>query len=221
LQKQRTASLGLTNIIEFKEIDAERIDTDLQPLLQLSSFNAVLCRWELMFVPNLTSTLTSIYKLLSSGEKVAAAVWSEPKKVPKLYAVIDFVIRNVGISSTITDNHSSNYAKIFSPFRLTNINIVKDALVEAGFKDIHIEYLSVAFEFASAEEYVRFAKTIIAPLQDILDNETERRREEIWKMLTKEVDREYVTVSNYNNNIDHNRSIRMDNETICIVERKL
>jgi hypothetical protein len=48
-------------------------------------------------------------------------------------------------------------------------------------------------------------------------------REEIWKMLTKEVDREYVTVSNDNdnNNIDHNRSIRMDNETICIVGRKL
>jgi enediyne biosynthesis protein CalE5 len=222
LQKQRTASLGLTNIIEFKEIDAERIDTDLQPLLQLSSFNAVLCRWGLMFVPNLTSTLTSIYKLLSSGGKVAAAVWSEPIKVPKLYAAIDFVTKEIGISSTITDNNST-YAKIFSPFSLANINIVKDALVEAGFKDIHIEYLSVAFEFASAEEYIRFAKTIIAPLQDILDNETERRREEIWKMLTKEVDREYVTVSNYNNNnnIDHNRSIRMDNETICIVGRKL
>ena len=148
-------------------------------------------------------------------------VW--PINVPKLYAAIDFVIRNVGISSTITDNHSSTYAKIFSPFRLANINIVKDALVEAGFKDIHIEYLNVAFEFASAEEYVRFAKAIIAPLQDILANETERRREEIWKMLTKEVDRKYVTVrdNDDNNNIDHNRSIRMDNETICIVGRKL
>lgn len=43
-------------------------------------------------------------------------------------------------------------------------------------------------------------------------------------MLTKEVDRKYVTVNkdnNNNNNIDHNRSIRMDNETICIVGRKL
>jgi len=54
-----------------------------------------------------------------------------------------------------------------------------------------------------------------------LTNETERRREEIWKMLTKEIDRKYVTVSDDNNNIDHNRSIRMDNETICIVGRKL
>ena len=49
-----------------------------------------------------------------------------------------------------------------------------------------------------------------------------RRREEIWKMLTKEIDRKYVTVSDDdNNNIDYNRSIRMDNETICIVGRKL
>lgn len=41
-------------------------------------------------------------------------------------------------------------------------------------------------------------------------------------MLTKEVDRKYVTVNkDNNNNIDHNRSIRMDNETICIVGRKL
>lgn len=32
IAKQRTASFGLTDIIEFKEIDAERIDTDLQPL---------------------------------------------------------------------------------------------------------------------------------------------------------------------------------------------
>jgi ubiquinone/menaquinone biosynthesis C-methylase UbiE len=65
IAKQRAVSFGLQDIIEFKEIDAERIDIDLQPLLQpYSSFNAVLCRWGLMFVPNLTSTLKSIYKVL-------------------------------------------------------------------------------------------------------------------------------------------------------------
>ena len=75
IAKQRSISFGLQDIVEFKEIDAERIDIDLQSLLQLSSFNAVLCRWVLMFVPNLiTSTLTNIHKLLSSGGKVATAV---------------------------------------------------------------------------------------------------------------------------------------------------
>lgn len=209
---------GLQDIVEFKEIDAERIDMDLQSL-QLSSFNAVLCRWGLMFVPNLTSTLKSIYKLLSSGGKVAAAVWSEPAKVPKLYTAIDFVTREIDISSTITDNDST-YARILSPFSLANINVVKDALIQVGFKDINIEYLNVVFEFASGEDYTNFAKEIIAPLTNILTNETETRREEIWKALAKEVERKYVSANN-NSNIGHNRSIKMDNETICIVGRKI
>jgi ubiquinone/menaquinone biosynthesis C-methylase UbiE len=216
IAKERAASFGLEDIVEFKEIDAEKIvDIDLQSLLlPYSSFNAVLCRWGLMFVPNLTSTLKSIYKVLSSGGKVAAAVWSKPTKVPKLYAAIDFVAREKGISLTLIDNHS-NYADILlRPFNLANIDIVKEALVEAGFKNIHIEYLNIVFEFASAEDYVRFAKAIIAPIQEILANETETRREKIWKALTEEVKRKYVTANN------NNKSIRMDNETICIVGRK-
>ena len=215
IAKERATSFGLQDIVEFKEIDAERIDIDLEPLLQqLSSFNAVLCRWGLMFVPNLTSTLKSIYKVLSFDGKVAAAVWSEPIKVPKLYATIDFVTKEIGIPSTNTDNNST-YAKILRPFSLANINIVKDALLEVGFKDIHIESLNVVFEFVSAEDYVRFAKAIIAPIQEILTNETETRREKIWKTLAEEVERKYVDVNN------NNKSIRMDNETICIVGRKL
>jgi ubiquinone/menaquinone biosynthesis C-methylase UbiE len=214
IAKQRAVSFGLQDIIEFKEIDAERIDIDLQSQLQPPSFNAVLCRWGLMFVPNLTSSLKSIHKVLSPGGKVAAAVWSEPAKVPKLYAAIDFVTKEMDIPFTITDNHSSTFAKILTPFNLANINILKDALVEVGFKNIHIEYLNIVFEFASAEDYVRFAKAIIAPIQEILANETETRREKIWKALTEEVKRKYVTANN------NNKSIRMDNETICIVGRK-
>jgi len=221
IAKQRAASFGLQDIVEFKEIDAEKIDFDLQPLLPpYSSFNAVLCRWGLMFVPNLTSTLKSIYKVLSSGGKVSATVWSEPAKVPKLYAAIDFVTKEMGIPFTITDNHSSTFDKILTPFNLANINILKEGLIEAGFKDIHIEYLNVIFEFASAKDYTNFAKEIIAPLHDILANETEKRREEIWEALAEEIKKKYVLINKHNNNKEYNKSIQMNNETICIVGRK-
>ena len=218
IAKERAASFGLEDIVEFKEIDAEKIDIDLQSQLQPPFFNPILCRWGLMFLPNLTLTLTNMHKLLSSGGKVVAVVWSEPSKVPKLYAAIDFVTREMGISSTITDNHS-NYAKTLSPFNLANIDIVKEALVEAGFKDIHIEYLNVIFEFASAKDYTNFAKEIIAPLQDMLANETEKRREEIWEALAEEIEKKYVILNNSNNK-EYDKSIRMDNETICIVGKK-
>jgi ubiquinone/menaquinone biosynthesis C-methylase UbiE len=211
IAKERTVSLGLQNIVEFKEVDAEKIlDLQQQPL---SPFAAVLCRWGLMFFPNLASTLTNIYKLLSSGGRIAAAVWSEPTKVPKLYTAIDIVTQKLGISSTTAYAH---YTEILSPFSLANINIVNNALVEAGFKDIHTEYLKITFEFLSAEDYTDFAKQIIAPIHNLLANETEKRKEEIWKAVTEEVARRYY--------IDNNNStgsvVRMDNECIIIVGRK-
>ena len=68
IAKQRANSLGLENIIEFKEADAETID------LPASSFNAVFCRWGLMFLPNLTMTLINMHKLLSPDGRIARCV---------------------------------------------------------------------------------------------------------------------------------------------------
>jgi ubiquinone/menaquinone biosynthesis C-methylase UbiE len=48
IAKQRAAALGLQDVIEFRQADAE-----MQELLE-SSFDVVLCRWGLMFMPNLT-----------------------------------------------------------------------------------------------------------------------------------------------------------------------
>ena len=213
IAKERAMSLGLQNIVEFKEVDAEKI-LDLQQQQQpLSPFDAVLRRWGLMFFPNAVSTLTNIYKLLSSGGRIAAAVWSEPAKVPKLYTAIDIVTQKLGISSATAYAH---YPEILSPFCLANINIVKNALIEAGFKDIHTEYMNITFEFSSAEDYTNFAKQIIAPIHNLLVNETEKRKEEIWKAVTEKVARRYY--------IDDNNStgsvVRMDNECIIIVGRK-
>jgi ubiquinone/menaquinone biosynthesis C-methylase UbiE len=213
IAKERTVSLGLQNIVEFKEVDAEKIlDLQQQPL---SPFTVVLCRWGLMFFPNLALTLTNIYKLLSSGGRIAAAVWSEPAKVPKLYTAIDIVTQKLGISSITAYAH---YTEILSPFSLANINIVNNALVEAGFKDVHTEYLNVTFEFVSAEDYSDFARQIIPPIHNLLANETEKRKEEIWKAVTEEVARRYYIDDDNNNGTGS--VVRMDNECIIIVGRK-
>jgi ubiquinone/menaquinone biosynthesis C-methylase UbiE len=213
IAKERAISLGLQNIVEFKEVDAEKI-LDLQQQQQpLSPFAAVLCRWGLMFFPNLASTLTNIYKLLSSGGRIAAAVWSEPAKVPKLYTAINIVTQKLGISSTAY----AHYREILSPFSLANINIVNNALVEAGFKDIHTEYLNITFEFLSAEDYTDFAKQIIAPIHNLLANETEKIKEEIWKAVAEEVARRYHIDDDDNST---GSVVRMDNECIIIVGRK-
>jgi SAM-dependent methyltransferase len=205
IAKQRSNSLGLENIIEFKEADAETID------LPASSFNAVLCRWGLMFFPNLITTLVNIRKLLSPGGRIAAAVWSEPAKVPKLYTAINVVTRELGISS-----YSHAYNKALSPFRLANITTLKDAFIQAGFTGVSIEYLNVVFEFASAEDYTDFAISIIGPIQNMLANEDEKRKQEIHKAITDEVAIKYNAPANTDDKMTKSGSISMNNESICI-----
>jgi ubiquinone/menaquinone biosynthesis C-methylase UbiE len=76
IAKERAASLGLQDIIEFKESDAEILE------LPDSAYDAVLCRWGLMLLPNLDATLSKIHDSLVSGGRFAAAVWADASKVP-------------------------------------------------------------------------------------------------------------------------------------------
>jgi len=73
-QGQRASSLVLQDVIEFREGDAETIS------LPSSTFDAVVCRWGLMFLPDLRVGLSNIYRSLVEGGQLAAAVWASPEK---------------------------------------------------------------------------------------------------------------------------------------------
>ena len=82
IARQRAASLGLQDVIDFKEGDAETID------LPSSKFDAALCRWGLIYLPDLKAGLSNIHRSLVDGGRLAAAVWASPDKVPFLSVVM-------------------------------------------------------------------------------------------------------------------------------------
>jgi SAM-dependent methyltransferase len=61
-------------VVEFKEGEAETID------LPTAKFDAVLCQWGLMFLPDLSTGLSNIYRSFVDGGRLAAAVWASPDK---------------------------------------------------------------------------------------------------------------------------------------------
>jgi ubiquinone/menaquinone biosynthesis C-methylase UbiE len=134
IARHRAASLGLHNTIEFKESDVESLQ------LQSSSFDAVLCRWGLMFLPNLDGALKNIFNALKNeGGRLAAAVWSSPSKTPFIGLPMNIIIRELEIpdpnisslsSTTIANN------RVLGPFSLADERILKGSLQKAGFKDI-------------------------------------------------------------------------------------
>ncbi len=197
IARQRATSLGLENIMEFKESDAEVID------LPDSSFNAVLCRWGLMFLPNLSGALSNIHKTLVPDGYLAAAVFATPDKVPFLGLAIN-TVRNETRAPPPPPGTPG-------PFSLADENQLRKSLIEIGFKDVHTEHLNTVFEFDSAQDYTQFQKELTAPIIAMLANETKSRRDEIWNKVTE-------AAKKYSD--DDDGHIKLSYESICIVGRK-
>jgi ubiquinone/menaquinone biosynthesis C-methylase UbiE len=210
--RQRAESLGLQNIIEFKEGDIESLQ--LQPL----SFDAVLCRWGLMFLPNLDDTLKNIFNALKEGGgegeggKLATAVWSSQSNTPFVGFPMSIILRELNVPSPSPNISMDSTSLNLGPCSLADENILKNSLGKAGFKDIQIERQNVTFEFASANDYVNHVRDIAAPLKSLLDKESEKKQEEIWKVVAKEVK------DNFTNTDDG--SVIMNNECICFAAAK-
>lgn len=192
IARQRAISLGLQDMIEFKEGDAETIS------LPASAFDAVLCRWGLMFLPDLRDGLSNIYRSLVNSGHLAAAVWASPDKVPFL---------SVAMNTVVKETHKPlPPSGTPGPFKLADQNIVTNALLDCGFKDTIVERINVIFTFSSAEEYTQFNQSIAAPINAMLAGQSPERREEIWKAVT-ETARSYT---------DNTGNVKLDNESICI-----
>jgi enediyne biosynthesis protein CalE5 len=196
IARQRAASIGLQDVIEFKEGDAETIS------LPDSAFDAVLCRWGLMFLPDLGEGLSNIYSSLVNGGYLAAAVWASPDKVPFLSVSMKTVVKETGKPMPPSGTPG--------PFKLADQSIITDALSKCGFKDITVERINVIFTFSSPEEYTQFNQAIAAPINAMLADQSRKRKEEIWKAVTESASR-YV---------DATGNVKLDNESICICAKK-
>lgn len=199
IAEERARSTGLHEVIEFKQSDAESLELETN-----QAFNSIICRWGLMFLPNLDNALSNMLRLLVPGGKMAAAVWSEPSKVPLISMPINIARQEL---------HAPLLGQgIPGPFSLADIDALKKSLEKAGFAEIKSETIRVVFEFSSAEEYAEFNQDIAAPVRTMLANETEERKQEIWNAVTDQAKQRFVEK-------DTGR-IKLDNEAICIVGSK-
>jgi len=145
---ERAAALGLKNI-EFRESDAESL------AISERDFDAVTCRWGLMFMPDLNAALTRLRDRLAPGGRLATAVWSTTDKVPMI---------SVGAEAVR---------------QLAGLPILKGALEATGFSDVAIERLNVAYEFESAETFAQFREDVSAPFRALLARQTPELRQKI------------------------------------------
>ena len=193
--RERAADLGLDNLIEFHVGDIEALEADEH------SFDAALCRWGLMFVPDLDSAARGIRRALKPGARFATAVWSTPEKVPMISLAGDAMRALAGLPP--------RQPGALDPFRLADVSILTRALEAAGFSEVRSEPLEVVFEFASTGEFTRFREGVSAPLRAVLEQVTPEVREKIMR-ATADAVAPFCRPDG---------SLRLPNVTICVAAR--
>jgi len=195
IAKTRAKSLGLDDIIEFRESDGEKIDLPDST----AKFNAILSRWGLMFFPNLSATLVKIREMLVINGRLSAAVWSAPSKVPWLDLAFASVRKQI--------NAPAPPPSTPGPFALADIDGLKQSFSQAGFKDIKINTFQITFEFDSPESYTKLHQQTATRIHAMLANQTEEVKKQAWNSITEAV-WQYA---------DSHGRVNLDNEVICII----
>jgi SAM-dependent methyltransferase len=192
IARERIDAAGLTNV-DLVESDAESLRLDPH------SFDAALCRWGLMFMPDLDGVVRAIHRALKPGGHFATAVWAQADKVPMCGLARDAIRRITGIVPP---------PNALEPMRLADTSILERSLSAAGFHDVTIERLIVTFEFPSADAFADFRGQIggtRAMLSKMPPDVASRVREAVVASA-----REFANDAG---------SVRLINETICFGAR--
>lgn len=191
---ERATALGLQNL-EFREMDAEAID------FPESSFDAILGRFSLMFLPDLVTALARMRRMLVPNGKLATAVWDVAPKVPVCGLALGLAQKMFQLPPPSPGTPSV--------FGLAE-GVLEKAMAMAGFADVQAEALTCMWHFPSAGAFTQFVGDINAPLVGILANQPAERQAEYWQMLAATA-QEYAMADG---------SIRIPNTAICGVGRR-
>ncbi len=167
----RLAELDGFNTITTRVMNAEQLD------LADESFDAVICRLGLMLVTHQQQALREILRVLKTGRKLAALVWSTPERHPLLSVPLAIVTKY----ATVPDLKPN-------PFSLAGPGVFEQALKEADFREVSVQAVSIQFRFASMDAYFQqMANNPVTTnaMKQLNQQDQQRLQEEIRQALSQ------------------------------------
>jgi len=170
IARSRAASLGISNV-EFRACDGENL------ALTERDFDAIVCRWGLMFMPDVAGAVKGLREHLASGGCFATAVWSTAEKVPMIGIGANVVRKFANLPPPPPD--------ALEPTRLADPSRLSAYLRDAGFAEITVEHLPVTFEFDSPAAFTQFRYEVSAPFRTLVNGLTPELRQQILVGITE------------------------------------
>lgn len=150
--ERKAARLGLNNVT-FRPADVTTLP------FQASSFDAVISRFCLMFLPEIPQAVTEIVRVLKSGTYMAAAVWSVAEKNPYLRIPMDVIKQFIDLPPP--DPTAPGIFRLAKPGELAGM------LQQGKLLDVTEQELFSEVQFLTPQEYVASLMDIAAPIQNL------------------------------------------------------
>jgi ubiquinone/menaquinone biosynthesis C-methylase UbiE len=152
---------GIQNI-ETRVMDGGNLD------LPDASFNAVICRFALMYLDDPVSGLRGMKRVLKPKGRVSVLVYGVNGS-PEFSRAVSVVRQRLGIPQAQSPAHS-----------LGEEVVLRQSLVEGGFSEIELHALDLSMRMASAEECVRYLQSTSPTLKELTSPLSQDERKKIW-----------------------------------------
>jgi len=152
---RRARESGLDNV-DFRVMDADALD------FETATFDAVLCRWGLMFVDDLEQSLRDIRALLKPGCRLVIGVWATAARVPALSMAARVLHREFGLAPP-SEGAGTAFALADGPGLI-------NALEANGFEQVTHEAVNVHYVYASTREYLAHRLEVSNLLRETMDS---------------------------------------------------
>jgi SAM-dependent methyltransferase len=168
--RERAAAMGLENI-EFVEADASSLNYPPE------SFDAALSRWGIIFEPDGEAAAGRVRSFMKPGARMAICSWGQPEEAP----MISLPMRTVMAQLNAPPPPPGTPGPLSRP----TPDALGALLAGGGFSDVEVEQLSLEFEWDSADEFTRFTRDIVAPINALLAQHPDDVRDATWAAVTE------------------------------------
>jgi SAM-dependent methyltransferase len=165
---ENAQNAGLNNV-QTRVMDAENLE------LEEGTFDAVICRLGLMFLPDQSKALTGIYRVLKPGGKLASMVFTPAEKNPFFSLPVAIIRRRAQLPPLLPGQPG--------PFSLGGSGIMERLYQQAGFREVQTQVVSAPLRLASAAECVCFERDSLGALHQMLAGLPQEERESVWQEI--------------------------------------
>jgi SAM-dependent methyltransferase len=173
--RERARAAGIDNA-EFKVVDAEWID---EPT---ASFDALVCRWGLMFPLDLEAAFRECRRVLKPGARLATACWAAPEQNPWATSINQELLEQ-GLIEPPPPGDNPGPFRLADPARLTGL------LEGAGFADIAVTPMPSVQVYDDFEAFWTLQSTLSAGIRGALALPDQRSGEALRAGLAARLER--------------------------------